>query len=65
MPPPLFAIGPWLFVALPLMVALPVGMITLTRLVCGLLGNDSFRLRPAIRQSPAAKLVGKPPDDAL
>ena len=45
MPPTILAIGPWLFLAVPPMVIIPVAMIALTRLVAGYFGDDSFRLR--------------------
>ncbi len=55
--PLIFAIGPWIYFAVPLMVIVPVAMIVLTRLICGAFGNDSFRLRP-----PAVSGSRKRPD---
>ncbi len=57
MAPTLFAIDPWIYFALPLMVILPVFMIVITRLVAGFLGGDSFRLRSRDHELRSAKTV--------
>jgi len=41
----LFAIGGWLFIAVPLMIIIPAIMIIIVRQIAWAFGDDSFRLR--------------------
>jgi len=60
--PTIFAIGPWILIAVPLMVIVPTMMTLLTRAIAGAFGDDSFRLRrpPAVSGAVGQRPTPKP-----